>query len=52
MAEDIEEIAMDAEESAAIEDVEADALNDEPAGQIEKFIRDEGIDDGLRDGAM
>ena len=40
MVKDLEEIAMDAEESAAIEDVEADALNDEPAGQIEKFIKE------------
>ena len=40
MVKDLEEMAMDAEESAAIEDVEADALNDEPAGQIEKFIRE------------
>ena len=40
MVKDLEEMAMDAEESAAIEDVEADALNDEPAGQIEKFIKE------------
>ncbi len=40
MVKDLQEMAMDAEESAAIEDVEADALNDEPAGQIEKFIRE------------
>ena len=33
-------MAMDAEESAAIDDVEADALNDEPAGQIERFIKE------------
>lgn len=39
MVKDLEEMAMDAEESAAIKDVEADALNDDPAGQIEKFIK-------------
>ena len=39
MVEDIEQIAMDAEESAAIEDVEVD-YNDEPAGQIERFVKE------------
>ena len=39
MVKDLQEMAMDAEESAAIDDVEADALNDEPAGQIERFIK-------------
>ena len=40
MAEDIEEIAMDAEESAAIEDVRGDALVDEPTGHIERFVKE------------
>ena len=40
MVKDLQEMAMDAEESAAIDDVEADALNDEPAGQIERFIKE------------
>ena len=39
MAEDIQQIAMDAEESAAIEDTTADSLNDEPTGQIESFVK-------------
>ena len=38
MAEDIEEIAMDAEESAAIEDMAEDDYTDEPSGQIERFV--------------
>ena len=39
MSEDIQQIAMDAEESAAIEDTTADSLNDEPIGQIESFVK-------------
>ena len=39
MAEDTEQMAIDAEESAAIEDMIADSLNDEPAGQIERFVK-------------
>ena len=40
MAEDTEQMAIDAEESAAIEDMIADGLTDEPAGQIERFVRE------------
>ena len=40
MADDIKEIAMDAEESAAIDDVKEGALNDEPIGQIERFVKE------------
>jgi hypothetical protein len=40
MAEDTEQMAIDAEESAAIEDMIADSLNDEPAGQIERFVKE------------
>ena len=39
MAEDTKQMAMDAEESAAIEDTTADSLNDEPTGQIESFVK-------------
>ena len=38
MAEYTEENAMDAEQSAAIEDVDYDGLVDKPAGQIERFV--------------
>jgi len=40
MAEDIEQMAIDAEESAAIDDINADDFRDEPAGQIEKFVKE------------
>ena len=40
MAEDTEQMAIDAEESAALEDMVADSLNDEPAGQIERFVKE------------
>jgi hypothetical protein len=40
MAEDTEQMAIDAEESAALEDMIADSLNDEPAGQIERFVKE------------
>ena len=40
MAEDTEQMAIDAEESAAIEDMIADSLTDKPAGQIERFIKE------------
>ena len=40
MAEDTEQMAIDAEESAAIEDMIADGLTDKPAGQIERFVRE------------
>ena len=39
MAEDTKQMAMDAEESAAIEDMNKEGLTDEPAGQIESFVR-------------
>ena len=39
MVKDLEEMAMDAEESAAIEDVDIE-YNDTPAGQIERFVRE------------
>ena len=39
MAEDIQQMAIDAEESAAIEDVDIE-YNDTPAGQIERFVRE------------
>ena len=39
MAEDIEQMAIDAEESAALDDINADDFRDEPAGQIEKFVK-------------
>jgi len=40
MAEDTEQIAMDSEESAAIEDMSEDSYNDEPTGQIERFVKE------------
>ena len=40
MAEDIEQMAIDAEESAALDDINADDFRDEPAGQIEKFVKE------------
>jgi hypothetical protein len=40
MAEDTEQMAIDAEESAALEDMIADSLNDKPAGQIERFVKE------------
>jgi len=40
MAEDIEQMAIDSEESAAIDDISADDFRDEPAGQIEKFVKE------------
>ena len=40
MAEDTEQMAIDAEESAAIDDINADDFRDEPAGQIEKFVKE------------
>ena len=40
MAEYTEENAMDAEQSAAIEDVDYDGLVDKPAGQIERFVKE------------
>ena len=40
MAEYTEENAMDAEKSAAIEDVDYDGLVDKPAGQIERFVKE------------
>ena len=39
MAEDTKQMAMDAEESAAIEDMNTEGLTDTPAGQIESFVR-------------
>ena len=38
MADDIERMAIDAEESVAIDDVSEKSFTDEPAGQIEKFV--------------
>ena len=38
MVEEIEQLAMDAEESAAIEDMADDSYNDKPTGQIERFV--------------
>ena len=38
MAEDTEQMAIDAEESAAIEDMAEDDYTDEPSGQIERFV--------------
>ena len=39
MAEDTKQMAMDAEESAAIEDMNTEGMTDAPAGQIESFVR-------------
>ena len=39
MAEDIEQMAIDAEESARIEDMVEDGLTDEPAGQRKIYKR-------------
>ena len=38
MVDEIEQLAMDAEESAAIEDMADDSYNDKPTGQIERFV--------------
>ena len=40
MVKDIKEMAMDAEESAAIDDIGVEDITDEPAGQIERFIKE------------